>query len=85
MSRAKQLLSVLEAEGLLLGCYDPAIDKISDSEFSKVLDNISYQNDTKIIVKGKPFIVQIDRVENEIDFDVRSLSWYEERFGKWED
>ena len=85
MSRAKQILSVLESEGLLLGCYVPALDKISDSEFSKILDNISYQNDTKIIVKGKPYICQIDRVDNEIDFDVRSLSWYEERFGPWED
>ena len=85
MSRAKEMLNVLESEGLLLGCYDPAIDKIPDSEFRKILDNISYQNDTKIIVKGKPFICQIDRVDNEIDFDVRSLSWYEERFGTWED
>ena len=85
MSRAKEILNVLESEGLLLGCYDPALDKISDSEFRKVLDNISYQNDTKIIVKGKPFICQIDRVDNEVDFDVRSLSWYEERFGTWED
>ena len=85
MSRAKEILNVLESEGLLLGCYDPAIDKISDSEFSKILNNTSYQNDTKVIVNGKPFIVQIDRVDNEVDFDVRSLSWYEERFGPWED
>ena len=85
MSRAKEILNVLESEGLLLGCYDPAIDKISDSEFRKILDNISYQNDTKIIVKGKPFIVQIDRVDNEVDFDVRSIYWYQERFGTWED
>ena len=85
MSRAKEILNVLESEGLLLGCYDPAIDKIADSEFRKILDNISYQNDTKVIVNGKPFICQIDRVDNEVDFDVRSLEWYEERFGTWED
>ena len=85
MSRAKEMLNTLEAEGLLLGCWDSAIDKISDSEFSKILDNISYQNDTKVIIKGKPYICQIDIVDNEVDFDVRSLEWYEERFGKWED
>lgn len=68
-----------------IGCYDTKLEQLSDYSLRKVLENIQYSTDTKVSINRKPYIVEIDEVDNEIDFSVTPLKEYESRFGKWED
>ena len=75
----------VEDLGYNLWCFNPRINDISKRSLEKVLDNIEYEVDTKVYIKRKPYIVEIDEVDGEIDFSVTALKEYESRFGKWED
>ena len=68
-----------------IGCYDNKLEQLSDYSLRKVLANIQYSTDTKVSINRKPYIVEIDEVDGEIDFSVTVLKEYESRFGKWED
>ena len=68
-----------------IGCYDNKLEQLSDYSLRKVLENIQYSTDTKVSINRKPYIVEIDEVDGEIDFSVTALKEYENRFGKWED
>lgn len=68
-----------------IGCYDNKLEQLSDYSLRKVLENIQYSTDVKISINRKPYIVEIDEVDGEIDFSVTALKEYESRFGKWED
>lgn len=79
------IVEKLKSEGYILGCWDKQLDKLNKSNLKKVLDNIRYENDTKVFYNRKPFIVEISECDNEIDFNVLSLKEYEYRYGTWED
>ena len=79
------IVEKLKSEGYILGCWDKQLDKLNKSNLKKVLDNIRYENDTKIFYNRVPFIVEISECNNEIDFNVLSLKEYEYRYGEWED
>ena len=68
-----------------IGCYDNKLDKLSNYSLRKVLENIQYSTDVRVSINRKPYIVEIDEVDGEIDFSVTALKEYESRFGKWED
>lgn len=68
-----------------IGCYDNKLEQLSEYSLRKVLENIQYSTDVKISINRKPYIVEIDEVDNEVDFSVTALKEYESRFGKWED
>ena len=68
-----------------IGCYDNKLEQLSDYSLRKVLANIQYSADVKVSINRKPYIVEIDEVDGEIDFSVTSLKEYESRFVKWED
>ena len=68
-----------------IGCYDNKLEQLSDYSLRKVLANIQYSTDVKVSINRKPYIVEIDEVDNEVDFSVTALKEYESRFGKWED
>ena len=68
-----------------IGCYENKLEQLSDYSLRKVLANIQYSTDVKVSINRKPYIVEIDEVDGEIDFSVLSLKAYESRFGKWED
>ena len=79
------IVEKLKSEGYVLGCWDKQLDKLNKSNLKKVLDNIRYTSDTKVFYNRIPFIVEISECDNEIDFNVLSLSEYQYRYGKWED
>lgn len=81
----KLVIKELEKEGYKLGCWDSEINKLNNTNLKKVLDNISFESDTKVFLNRKPYIVQIDNVEGEIDFNMIILEEYEDSFGEWED
>lgn len=68
-----------------LGCYDSDLDKLNRKNLKKVIDNIEYTTDTKVFINRKPYIVQIDKVDNEIDLSMLTLSEYESRYGEFEE
>ena len=86
MKTNKQIIiEKIKSEGYDIGIYDKFIDKLNKTNLKKVLDNIRYTSDTKVFIDRKPFIVEIDEVNNEVDFNVLTLKEYEYRYGEWED
>ena len=79
------IVEKLKSEGYILGCWDKQLDKLNKSNLKKVLDNIRYENDTKVFYNRVPYIVEISECDNEIDFNVLTLKEYQYRYGKWED
>ena len=73
-------------EGYDMGIYDKFLDKMNKNNLEKVLDNIRYENDTKVFYNRRPYIVQIDNsIDLEVDFNMISLETYISMFGNWED
>ena len=68
-----------------VGCYDTKLEQLSDYSLRKVLANIQYSTDTRVSLNRKPYIVEIDEVDGEIDFNILPLVEYESRYGEWED
>ena len=86
MKTNKQIIiEKIKSEGYDIGIYDKFIDKLNKTNLKKVLDNIRYTSDTKVFIDRKPFIVEIDEVDNEVDFNVLTLKEYEYRYGEWEE
>ena len=80
------IIEKLKSEGYILGCWDKQLDKLNKSNLKKVLDNIRYENDTKVFYNRRPYIVQIDNsIDLEVDFNMISLETYISMFGEWED
>ena len=80
-----KILEVCSKYGYCIGCYDLELEKLNYQNLKKVLDNIKYQDDVKVFINRKPYIVQIDEVEGEIDFNVITLAQYQDMFGEWEE
>ena len=57
-------------EGYDMGIYDKFLDKLNKNNLKKVLDNIRYENDTKVFYNRKPKKIKISECNNEIDFNV---------------
>ena len=81
----KKIEKVLNKENLVIGCYNNKLEKLNTNNLKKVLDNLKYQNDTKVFINRKAYIVMIDEVNSEVDLNIITLKEYEESFGAWED
>lgn len=80
------IIEKLKSEGYILGCWDKQLDKLNKSNLKKVLDNIRYENDTKVFYNRTAYVVQIDNsIDLEVDFNMISLETYISMFGNWED
>lgn len=63
--------------GYKIGCYDDNIDKISKKELKKILDALEEEyTDIRIKVRKKEFVVEIATVDNEKDFNMKTLEEY---------
>ena len=74
----------VEALGFELWCFNPMINDISKRSLTKVLDNIEYEVDTKVYIKRKPYIVEINIIGNEVDLDICTLDYYNSNHGNFE-
>ena len=81
MTNKKQIETKAEEIGLKLGCWDNQMELLSKKELSKVLENIEYQNDTDVSIKRKAYVVEIDIIDNEVDFSVLTKQEYINRYG----
>ena len=80
------IVEKLKSEGYILGCWDKQLDKLNKSKLKKVLDNIRYTNDTKVMYNRTAYVVQIDNsIDLEVDFNMISLETYISSCGEWED
>jgi hypothetical protein len=67
---------------LKIGCYDKLIDSLTKNELNKVLENIEYEADTDVSINSQKYVVEIDIVENEVDFNVLTIIEYKQRYGE---
>ena len=81
ITNKEKLEKIIHAEGLKIGCYSELMEKITKKEFEKVFDNALHEADTDVKINRKDYVVQIDRVEEEIDFVIISKSEYINRYG----
>ena len=85
MIHYKVIKQHIEGLGYKVGCFNPMINDISKRSLLKVLDNIQYEVDTKVYIKRKPYIVEINIIGNEVDLDICTLDYYNSNYGKFEE
>lgn len=71
-----------------LGSWDKNIEKISQKELKKVLDSIyGDSTDVDVYIRKKLYVVEINIIDNEIDFNLLTQEEYISRYGdeRWED
>ena len=85
MKNCEKIVKRVFKEGYMMGCYDRQLDKLNNQNLKKVLDNIKWRSDVKVFLNRKPYIVQLDEVNGEIDFNMITLAEYESSYGVWED
>lgn len=81
MTVKERIEAHLANKELTLGCYDKVLEKLPEEELQKVLENAEYQTDTDVTIKNKPYVVEIDIVDSEVDFSVLTKSEYISRYG----
>jgi hypothetical protein len=81
MKNKEEILKVVNKLGLSIGCYDKLVDSLTLKELNKVLENIEYQTDTEVTINSKNYVVEIDIVENEVDFNLLTKEEYVDRYG----
>lgn len=77
----------LKEMGYTLGCYDQAMDKLSQIELKKVINNIyGDYTDVDVKIRGKIHVVEISVVDDEIDFTMLTQAEYISRYGdeRWD-
>lgn len=86
MSNKEKIQKVAHEFGATIGCYDKLLDSLTKKELDKVLGSIEFQNDTDVSIKRKKYVVEIDVVENEVDFSVLTKEEFINRYGneRWD-
>ena len=79
-----QILQELYKLNLNLGCYDKGINVLNDRWIKEVVKNIKFEEDTIVCISRKKYVVEIDIVDNEVDFNLLSKEEYINRYGYWE-
>ena len=75
------ILSELEKLNMTLGCYDEKINTLDNNNINKVVAAVKWESDTIVHINRKIFIVEIDIVDNEVDFNLLSKEEYISRYG----
>lgn len=81
MKNKEIILKEIERIGCTLGCWDNMMEKLSKTELKKVLENIEFEADTDVKINRKQYVVQIDNVDEEIDFNVITKEEYIDQCG----
>lgn len=72
----------VEDLGLIIGCYDPLVEKLNTENLNKVLFSIEEEyTDVDVKIGKKDFVVEIATVDNEKDLQILSRSEYISRYG----
>lgn len=81
MSNKETIEKALKELGYCLGSWSKKMEDLPNKELEKVLAEMEFQNDTDVVIGGKEYVVEIDEVDNEIDFSVLTKEEYIGRYG----
>ena len=81
MTNRKKIEEEIEKEGRTIGGYSDLMEKLNKKELEKVLENAISCYDVDVKINRKDYVVQIDGVDDEIDFTIISKSEYINRYG----
>ena len=79
----KKIAEALAEYGLVIGCYDKAMEELKYMALNKVLDTgiMNDHADIEVSIKKKKHIVEVSTVDNEKDFTVYTKEEYTEKYG----
>lgn len=69
---------------LEIGCYDKKIEELNQTNLKKVLNELEYDLDTtvEVFINRKKHIIEVCNVDNEVDFEVLTMSEFRSRNGE---
>lgn len=66
-----------------IGTYDSLMEKVNESDMQVILDFVDEGwIDIPVDIDNKKYVVEIETVENEVDFHVISAEDYEKKYGR---
>ena len=67
-----------------IGCYDKKMETLNKTNLKKVLDELEYDLDTRIevFINRKKHIIEVCNVDDEVDFEVLTISEFNRRNGE---
>jgi hypothetical protein len=69
--------------GLSLGTYDSRIEKLSNEDMLKILDNMEYgSTDIGVTIGKNDYVVEIYHVDNEVDLNLITTKEYALTYGR---
>lgn len=84
ISNREKLAEFLEGSELSIGCYDKNIDKLSVTNFNKILSAVDSRYDAldiDVSLNRKKYVVELFIVDNEVDLNLISKENYQAQYG----
>ena len=84
MAKTNREVIAEKIEPLKIGCYDKKMDDLNKTNLKKVLNELEYDLDTRVevFINRKKHIIEICNVDDEVDFEVLTMSEFRNRNGE---
>lgn len=84
MAKTNREIIVNKIAPLVIGCYDKKMDDLNKTNLKKVLNELEYDLDTriKVFINRKKHIIEVCNVDDEVDFEVLTMSEFRSRNGE---
>lgn len=81
LSNKDKIIEELHRNGMKIGCWDEKLNQLNQANLKKVLHGMRFEEDTDVSINRKKHVVEIDVMDNEIDFAVLTKEEYISRYG----
>ena len=79
----ERLSKQMNKNGYVIGCFDSRLNYISEYTFKKIVNAMFYGScDIPITIHKEKFILEVNHVDDEIDFSIISKKDYHDRYGE---
>lgn len=84
MTKANREVIADKIAPLVIGCYDKKMNDLNQINLKKVLNELEYDLDTRaeVFINRKKHIIEICNVDDEVDFEVLTMSELRNRNGE---
>lgn len=83
MDNKTRIAQAVKNQGLEMGCYELAINKLSKKAVAEIIDSITGDSTDIAVNYGKTkYVIEIGVVDNEVDFNCMKLTDYISRYGE---
>ena len=84
MTKANREVIADKIAPLVIGCYDKKMNDLNKTNLKKVLNELEYDLDTRVevFINRKKHIIEICNVDDEVDFEVLTMSEFNRRNGE---